>query len=63
MPPANLSVEAAKIFELIPSGDFITGDEILNVADDIAPNELPKIILELDIKGYIIEDAGRYTRK
>ncbi|MBR2519088.1 MAG: DNA-processing protein DprA [Selenomonadaceae bacterium] len=63
VPPANLSVEAAKIFELIPSGDFITGDEILNVADDIAPNELPKIILELDIKGYIIEDAGRYTRK
>ena len=62
-PPANLSDKAAKIFELIPAGNFITGDEILNVTDEIAPNELPKIILELDIKGYIIEDAGRYTRK
>lgn len=62
-PPANLSDKAAKIFELIPAENFITGDEILNVTDEIAPNELPKIILELDIKGYIIEDAGRYTRK
>ncbi len=62
-PPVNLSDKAAKIFELIPAGDFITGDEILNVTDEIAPNELPKIILELEIKNCIVEDAGRYTRK
>ncbi|MBR1646956.1 MAG: DNA-processing protein DprA [Selenomonadaceae bacterium] len=62
-PPANLSDKAAKIFELIPAGDFITGDEILNVTDEISPHELPKIILELEIKNCVVEDAGRYTRK
>ena len=63
VPPPNLSDRAAKIFELIPAGDFITGDEILNVTDEIAPHELPKIILELEIKNCVVEDAGRYTRK
>lgn len=63
VPPVDLSAEAAKVFELIPAGDFVTDDEILNETDEISPGELPKFILELDIKGYIVEDAGRYTRK
>ena len=63
LPTVELSAEAAKIFEIIPEGNFITDDEILEKVDDVAPHELPQIIIELDIKGCIVEDAGRYTRK
>lgn len=62
-PPVELSDVEAKILALIPKGDFITDDEILDAVDDVAPHELPQIMIELEIKGCIVEDAGRYTRK
>ena len=63
LPPVELSDVEAKVFEVIPQGDFITDDEILELVEDVLPHELPQIILELDIKGCIVQDAGRYTRK
>ena len=61
--PIKLDGAAAKIFEIIPLDKFITDDEILMQADDIAPHELPGILLELDMKGCIEENSGRYRRK
>lgn len=53
----------AKVFEIIPSDNFITEDEILMQVDEIYPHELPGIMLELERKGCVVEDAGRYKRK
>ena len=63
VPKVELSDVAAKIFEVIPQGDFITDDEILEQIDDVLPHELPQIMIELELKGCIVQDAGRYTRK
>ena len=54
---------AAKVFEVIPSDGCITEDEILMRVDEIYPHELPGILLELDMKKLIVEDAGRYKRR
>ena len=62
-PTVELSDKAAKILEHIPQGDFVTDDELLDMVDDVEPYELPEIMIELDIKGCIVEDAGRYARK
>ena len=62
-PTVELSDKAAKILEHIPQGDFVTDDELLDMVDDVEPCELPEIMIELDIKGCIVEDAGRYARK
>lgn len=62
-PPVELDGVNAKIFELIPADAFITEDEILDRVDDVAPHELPQILLELELKNCIVENAGRYTRK
>ena len=59
----GLSEVAAKIFEIIPSNEFITDDEILMQVDEINPSEIPDIMLELEMKGCVEEDAGRYKRK
>ncbi|MBE8951263.1 MAG: DNA-protecting protein DprA [Quinella sp. 3Q1] len=61
--PIELDDTAAKVLEVIPFDRFITDDEILDKLEEIAPNELPGIILELEIKGCVTEDAGRYKRK
>ena len=52
-----------KIAKPIPFDKFITDEEILDKIDEIAPSELPGIMLELDMKGCVTEDAGRYKRK
>ena len=62
-PPVALDGLNAKIFEVIPADGSITDDEILDKVDDVAPYELPQILLELEMKGCIVENAGRYTRK
>ena len=54
---------AAKVFEVIPRDKFITDDEILMQLDDINPGELQGILLELDMKGCIEDNSGRYKRK
>ena len=58
-----LTGDAEKVFELIPRDKYITEDEILNQLEDLNPSELPRIMLELDMKGCVEEDAGRYKRK
>lgn len=64
-PSAQIELDgvAAKVLEIIPFDGYITDDEILMRLEDINPNELSDIVLELDMKGCIIEDAGRYKRK
>ncbi len=66
-PPAQkksvkLSENAAKVLEVIPLKNFITADEILMQLDDIAPNELPAIMIELEINRCVEVDADRYKR-
>ena len=62
-PPVALDGLNAKIFEIIPADGFVTDDDILNKIDDVEPYELPQILLELELKNCIVENAGRYTRK
>lgn len=54
---------AAKVLDLIPFDKFITDEELIDRLDDISPNELPSIMLELEMKSCVEEDAGRYKRK
>lgn len=54
---------AAKVLEIIPFDRYITDDEILDKLEEINPWEIQEIMLELDMKGYIIEEVGRYKRK
>lgn len=62
-PEIKLDGAAAKIFEVIPPDRFITDEEILMQVEEINPSELPRILIELEIKGYIAEELGRYKRK
>ncbi len=52
-----------KVFDAIPSGDFITIDEILMTVDDVSPNEISSVLLQLDLKNCIVEQDGTYSRK
>ncbi len=61
--PVTLEGVAAKIFDVIPSDTFITEDEILMQVEEVNPSELTGILLELDMKGCVVEEAGRYKRK
>ena len=61
--PTDLEGVAAKVFEIIPSDKFITDDEILMAVEELDPSELPNIMLDLELKNYIVEEAGRYKRK
>lgn len=63
--PVTIQLEgvAAKIFDVIPSDAFITEDEILMQVEEVNPSELTGILLELDMKGCVVEEAGRYKRK
>ena len=54
---------AAKILEIIPFDNFISDEGILEQIEEVNPNELPGIMLELEMKGCVTEDAGRYKRK
>lgn len=58
-----LDAMTAKVLEVIPFDSYISDEEILDKIIEINPNDLPNIMLELDMKDYIIEDAGRYKRK
>ncbi len=65
-PPAKvveLDGITAKVFEIIPSDGYITDDEILMQIEELNLNELPNIILALDMKNLIVDDAGRYKRR
>ena len=62
-PKIFLEGVAAKIFEVIPSDKFITEDEILDLVEEISVSELPAVMIDLEMKGCVTEDAGRYKRK
>lgn len=52
-----------KIFDIIPIEDYITLDEILEQAEEVDVTEISSVMIELELKNCIVEDAGRYTRK
>ena len=58
-----LDSATAKVLEIIPADKFITDDEILNELEDIDIDELQNILVNLDLKKLIVENAGRYKRK
>lgn len=62
-PKIILEGVAAKVLEMIPFDKYITDEEIIDRLDDIEPHELPGIMLELEMKSCVEEDAGRYKRK
>lgn len=51
-----------KVFDVIPSSDFITLDEILMAVDDVSTTEINSIIVNLELKGCIVEQDGNYKR-
>ena len=63
-PVAQIELEGdeQRILDLIPLGEFISDEEILMNIDDISPEEISQIILQLELKNCIIEESGRYTR-
>ena len=62
-PKIALEGAEAKVFEIIPADDYITGDEILMQFEDLELDELDKILVNLELKNYIEDNAGRYKRK
>lgn len=58
----ELTEAEKKIFNLIPAGDCITLDEILEETDEIAPDEIQQLIVNLELKNLIAEGAGGYTK-
>ena len=62
-PKIILEGAEAKVFEIIPADDYITGDEILMKFEDLELDELDKILVNLELKNYIEDNDGRYKRK
>ena len=60
--PVELDEMEKKVFNLIPLDEEITAEEILMQTDEIDPNEISEILLQLEIKNLIQEKDGRYTR-
>lgn len=52
-----------KVFDAIPSGDFITVDEILMAVEDVDPDKINSILLQLEMKKFIVEEDGTYSRR
>lgn len=61
--PVELNEIEKKIFDIIPTGEYITLDEILMQVDDVDASEISSIMIELELKNCIVEDSGRYIRK
>ena len=51
-----------KIFDVIPSGNFISVDEILMEVDEVSIVELSRILLQLEMKNCIVEEDGNYSK-
>lgn len=51
-----------KVFDAIPSGDFITVDEILEAVSEIQYDEIGFILTKLELKNIIVERDGEYSR-
>ena len=61
--PVEVEGTAAEVLKIIPFDRYISDEEILELIEEINPSDLPEVMLELEIKGCVIEDAGRYKRK
>ena len=62
VPKIELEGDEKLIFDAIPENDSITLDEILYKVEEIEPNEISKIMLSLEMKGYISEQDDTYSR-
>ncbi|MBQ4404427.1 MAG: DNA-processing protein DprA, partial [Selenomonadaceae bacterium] len=62
-PKVALGGVEAEIFNAIPLDRFITDEEILMQVEDVTVNDLPSIMLKLEMKNYVVEELGRYKRK
>ena len=61
--PVALTDMEVKVLEAVPVDNYITEDEILMKVDDLDLDDLVDILLKLDLKNCIEENAGRYKRK
>ena len=61
-PKVELNATEKLIYDAIPVDDSITLDEILYKVDEIEPNEIAEIILNLESKGYVYEKDDTYNR-
>ena len=60
---AKLEGVEKKVFDAIPSGDFITVDEILMTVEDVPPAEISSVLLQLELKNIIIAKDDEYSRR
>ncbi len=60
--PIELDETEAKVLKNIPFDKYISDDEILIQVDELEWSDLANILIELENKGCVVEDAGRYKR-
>ncbi len=54
--------KAAEVFDAIPPDDFITSEEILIKTESVEPGELPRLLLQLELRNYIVKENEKYKR-
>ncbi len=61
----KVELEAAEkiVYDKIPQDETITLEEILMNVDEISTAEISSIMLQLELKGYIVENDGGYIRQ
>lgn len=62
-PEVKLEGAEKIIYDAIPNDAEITLDEILMSVDEVSPAEIAEIMLSLELKGYIVENDDKYSRK
>ena len=59
---SELDEKEKLIYNVIPTDDSITIDEILAKVDEVEPDEISQIMLNLDLKGYVFSNDEMYSR-
>lgn len=64
LPKTKIELEGneKKIFDAMSVGDFFTTEELLDKISDVGADEISQIMISLELKKLIVEDAGKYTR-
>jgi len=60
--PIKLDERQEKVLNLIPFAESVSVDEILMQSEEIEPDEISEVILQLETKNFIHEVDGNYTR-
>lgn len=61
-PPVALDESQKKVLNLMPLGSEISADEILMQTNEVSPDEISEILLQLELKNFIQESDLGYLR-